>query len=651
MAQEFHQHCIFKVLNPFFDYFTTNHSNSISYSTRGTNMNKISAQPNDRMHIATIPLCSSILCISIATILLAGCSAKPTESGIQPAVLPANISEQTISAIGDNDSAVIVDEVSKIEASVAPAGPASNRAIAAGRAEARQASEMVASGDRARIARFNSVSSAVVHNELEHEWLNYYPGHHLVVNTENYTRLNENQIKRVSESPVSTFSIDVDTAAYSNLRRMLTREGRLPPFDAVRLEEMINYFDYDYAAPDSLTEPLAINTEMMVSPWNPDNHLLMVGIEGFEPALDQRPNANLVFLVDVSGSMQSADKLGLVKQSLHLLVSQMSADDRIALVVYAGAADVVLESTSADKKSKIRQAIDSLHAGGSTNGGAGIELAYRIAEENKIEDGINRVIIASDGDLNVGITSIDDLKELITRKRENNITLTSLGFGTGNYNYSLMEQLADVGNGNAAYIDSLSEARKVLVEEMQSTLLTIARDVKIQVEFNPAVVSEYRLIGYENRVLNREDFRNDKIDAGEIGAGHTVTALYEVSLKGSRGGMIPDRRYARSDVETEGFSDELAYVNIRYKLPDADRSTGFGVAVRNQNIDSENLQATENIRFAAAVAGFGQLLRGGKYTADWNYNELLLLARESRGDDEHGYRSELLRLVELAKIL
>ncbi|MCH7671177.1 MAG: VWA domain-containing protein [Proteobacteria bacterium] len=598
-----------------------------------------------------MPFRSSILCISIATILLVGCSAKPTESGIQPVVPPATISAQTISGIEDNDSAAIIDEASKIDAVVAPIGQVSNRAIGAGRAEARQVSEVVASGDRVRIAALNSVSSAVVSNELAYDRLTYHPGPRVLANTENYTRIDENEIKRVSESPVSTFSIDVDTAAYSNLRRMLTREGRLPPFDAVRLEEMINYFDYDYPSPDSLNQPLAITTEMMVSPWNPDNHLLMVGIQGFEPALDQRPNANLVFLVDVSGSMQSADKLGLVKQSLHLLVSQMGADDRIALVVYAGAAGVVLESTSADKKSKIRQAIDSLSAGGSTNGGAGIELAYRIAEENKIEDGINRVIIASDGDLNVGITSIEDLKELIIRKRENDIALTSLGFGTGNYNYSLMEQLADVGNGNAAYIDSLSEARKVLVEEMQSTLLTIAKDVKIQVEFNPAVVAEYRLIGYENRVLNREDFRNDNIDAGEIGAGHTVTALYEVSLRGSRGAMIPDRRYAQPDVETEDFSDELAYVNIRYKLPDADRSTEFGVAVRNQNIDSENLQATENIRFAAAVAGFGQLLRGGKHTADWDYDELLLLARESRGDDVHGYRSELLGLVELAKIL
>ena len=614
-------------------------------------MNKVNAQSNIRMPAAAIPFCSSILCISIATILLVGCSAKPTESGIQPAVLPANISAQTILAIEDNDSAAIVDEVSKIDAAVAPAGQVSNRVITAGRAEARQAREMVAIGDQVRIAPLNSVSSAVVSNELAYDRLTYYPGPRVLANTENYTRIDENEIKRVSESPVSTFSIDVDTAAYSNLRRMLTREGRLPPFDAVRLEEMINYFDYDYASPDSLNQPLAITTEMMVSPWNPDNHLLMVGIQGFEPALDQRPNANLVFLVDVSGSMQSADKLGLVKQSLHLLVSQMGADDRIALVVYAGAAGVVLESTSIDKKSKMRQAIDSLSAGGSTNGAAGIELAYRIAEENKIEDGINRVIIASDGDLNVGITSIEDLKELIARKRENDIALTSLGYGTGNYNYSLMEQLADVGNGNAAYIDSLSEARKVLVEEMQSTLLTIAKDVKIQVEFNPAVVAEYRLIGYENRVLNREDFRNDKIDAGEIGAGHTVTALYEVSLIGSRGAMIPDRRYAQPDVETENFSDELAYVNIRYKLPDADRSTEFGVAVRNQNIDSENLQATENIRFAAAVAGFGQLLRGGKHTADWDYDELLLLARESRGDDVHGYRSELLGLVELAKIL
>ena len=502
-----------------------------------------------------------------------------------------------------------------------------------------------------RTATLSDQGSAVAKLAMEADHSSYYSGQH--PNREHYLDVVESSIKQVAMEPVSTFSIDVDTAAYSNLRRILTRDGRLPPHDAVRIEEMINYFDYDYGAPDSLSNPLAIHTEVMAAPWNPDNQLLLVGIKGFEQPADARPNANLVFLIDVSGSMQSPDKLGLVKTSLQLLVSQMTANDRIALVVYAGAAGVVLDSTTADKQSEIMHALAALEAGGSTNGSAGIELAYHIAEANKIEGGINRVIIASDGDLNVGVTSIDELKELISKQRDNGVALTTLGYGSGNYNYSLMEQLADVGNGNASYIDTLSEARKVLVEEMQSTLLTIAKDVKIQIEFNPAVVSEYRLLGYENRLLQQEDFRNDKIDAGEIGSGHTVTALYEISLHGSRGARLPDSRYAptRAAATTANISDEIAYVNIRYKLPAATASTEFGVAVAGTALTGDNAPGSNNIQFAAAVAGFGQLLQGGKYTNDWNYDQLLQLARQSRGDDEHGYRSELLKLVELAKVL
>jgi len=512
-----------------------------------------------------------------------------------------------------------------------------------------QVDEIIVTGSFIRLENFNQASPLTASSLKQASPMDLYRGPE--TNRENYLDVVENTIKKVSEEPLSTFSIDVDTAAYSNLRRMLTREGRLPPHDAVRLEEMINYFDYDYPTPDSPDQPLTVHTELMASPWNPQNQLLMVGIKGYEPEAEQRPDANLVFLVDVSGSMRSPDKLGLVKRSLQMLVSQMRDEDRIALVVYAGAAGMVLDSTSVREKTKIHTAIESLTAGGSTNGAAGIELAYRIAEENKIEDGINRVIIASDGDLNVGVTSIDDLIELISKKRDNGIALTSLGYGTGNYNYSLMEQIADAGNGNAAYIDTLSEARKVLVEEMQSTLLTIAKDVKIQIEFNPDVVSEYRLLGYENRVLNREDFRNDKVDAGEIGAGHTVTALYEITLNGSTGQMIPDRRYGQSSATTIGFSDELAYISIRYKMPEQNQSTEFGLPVQTQDVSANNYEVTDNIQFAVAVAGFGQLLRGGKYTKDWNYDELLQLARQARGDDLHGYRSELVRLVELAQVL
>lgn len=495
----------------------------------------------------------------------------------------------------------------------------------------------------------SSTTTRTTHRLIVGEQQLHHPGP--TVNRENYLDVDENQIKLVSQSPVSTFSIDVDTAAYSNLRRILMREGRLPPHDAVRVEEMINYFSYDYRTPDTTAEPLAINTELMSSPWNADNHLLMVGLQGYEPAAEQRPPANLVFLVDVSGSMQSPDKLGLVKKSLKLLVDQMSDEDRMALVVYAGAAGMVLDSTPGNEKKKIRNAIDSLAAGGSTNGAAGIQLAYQIAEQNLVDGGINRVLIASDGDLNVGMTGIDELKELVSHKRKNGVALTTLGFGSGNYNYSLMEQLADVGNGNASYIDSLNEARKVLIEEMQSTLFTIAKDVKIQVEFNPAVVSEYRLLGYENRLLNREDFLNDKVDAGEVGAGHTVTALYEVTLSGAQGRISPSRYNPQPAQVASPLSNELAYVKVRYKLPEQERSSEMTSAVLRPNPDNGIDQPSDNIRFAAAVAGFGQLLRGGKYMEGWDYAQLLDLARQSRGSDPHGYRSEMLSMIEVARLL
>jgi len=475
------------------------------------------------------------------------------------------------------------------------------------------------------------------------------------VNTENYLDIDENGIKQVATDPVSTFSIDVDTASYSNVRRMLRSEGRLPPVDAVKLEEMINYFSYSYPVSKSLDQPFSVSTEVAPAPWNRDKLLMQIGLKGFEPKKSDRPDANLVFLVDVSGSMQSPNKLPLLKKSLGLLVNQMNGNDRIALVVYAGSAGLVLESTPGSEKQKILRAINNLEAGGSTHGSAGIHLAYEIAEENLIDGGINRILIASDGDMNVGTTSVDGLKELIKEKRQSGIALTTLGFGTGNYNDAIMEQLADVGNGNAAYIDSLLEAQKVLVNEMQSTLLTIAKDVKIQVEFNPSVVAEYRLLGYENRLLKREDFRNDKVDAGDIGAGHTVTALYEITLKGSEGAMIPDLRYQKSETDVNKNSHELAYVNLRYKKPEETKSHEFGQAVRLQSIEKSFDASHSNLRFAAAVAAFGQLLRDSDYTQGMSYDQVLEIARSARDSagyrDEHGYRSEFLSLVELAKSL
>ena len=471
------------------------------------------------------------------------------------------------------------------------------------------------------------------------------------VDRENYLPYRQNNVKRVAEEPVSTFSIDVDTASYANVRRMLSREGRLPPSDAVRLEELINYFSYNYPRPASDDIPFSINTELAPAPWSDGHQLLQVGIKGYQPLLEKRPPANLVFLVDVSGSMQAPDKLGLVKKSLRLLVNKMTADDHVALAVYAGAAGTVLESTPGDEKAKILAAIDSMEAGGSTHGSAGIKLAYNLAQQHFAEEGINRVIVASDGDMNVGTVSLEALKDLIGRKRESGIALTTLGFGSGNYNYALMEQLADVGNGNAFYIDSLQEAQKVLVNEMQSTLFTIASDVKIQVEFNPAVVSEYRLIGYENRLLNREDFTNDKVDAGDIGAGHTVTALYELALTSSEGLRMQALRYDSSQPKRGNNSAELAYVKLRYKQPDEQASREITRAVNRSQMATSLGHSSEDLRFAASVAGFGQLLQGGKYTGEWGYEQALGLARGARGNDPHGYRGEFLHLIELAQSL
>ncbi len=468
---------------------------------------------------------------------------------------------------------------------------------------------------------------------------------------ENYQFRGENPVKLAIEEPVSTFSIDVDTAAYSNIRRMLSREGRLPPKDAVKAEEMINYFSYTYPSPKENEAPFSVVTEIATSPWNKDRYLMQVGLKGYEIDQKVRPDANLVFLIDVSGSMQSSDKLGLVKKSLQLLVHKMKEQDSIALVVYAGAAGIVLEPTSGKDKAKIINALDSLEAGGSTNGGAGIQLAYNVAQQQFIEGGINRVVIASDGDMNVGIVNHEALKNLIEEKRDSGIALTTLGFGNGNYNDALMEQLADIGNGNAAYIDSLQEANKVLVKEMHSTLLTIAKDVKIQVEFNPAVVAEYRLIGYQNRLLNREDFTNDKVDAGDIGAGHTVTALYEVSLVGGNSTMIPDRRYSTEHKPLTQEVGELAYIKLRYKRPEHQHSKEFSKIVYVNDISHHLDKAGKDLRFAASVAGFAQLLRGGIHIGDWGYADLLTLARAAKDDDRHGYRGEFISLVELAKNL
>lgn len=473
-----------------------------------------------------------------------------------------------------------------------------------------------------------------------------------VQDRENYQHFDDNSLKLTAEQPVSTFSIDVDTGSYSNVRRFLN-QGQLPRQDAVRVEELINYFNYGYETPNNVETPFTVYTELAPSPWRSDSLLLQIGLKGYEIPRDQLPPANLVFLIDVSGSMRSADKIGLLKQGFKLLTKQLRPQDTISIAVYAGASGTVLEPTPGDQKAKILAAIDQLQAGGSTNGAAGIQLAYQLAQQSFKEKGINRVVLATDGDFNVGTVNFEALKDMVATKRESGVALTTLGFGSGNYNDHLMEQLADSGNGNYAYIDNLQEARKVLVEEMGSTLQTIAKDVKIQVEFNSKSVASYRLIGYENRALKREDFNNDKVDAGDIGAGHTVTAIYELDLVKNGHHRIDPLRYGKqdkvkTDAKAEGFSDELAFLKLRYKRPDESKSRLLQQPILASDQLARFDQASEGFRFAATVAAFGQMLRGGTYTGDMDYDAVVKLGLAAKGRDEWGYRSEFINLVRLA---
>lgn len=468
-------------------------------------------------------------------------------------------------------------------------------------------------------------------------------------NTEKYQKLVTNPVIQVADQSTSTFSIDVDTGAYSNVRRFINA-GTLPPADAVRVEELLNYFSYDYATPESTDTPFSIHTELASSPWNTNTRLLHIGLKGYNVDEENRPPANLVFLIDVSGSMADANKLGLLKSSIKMMTKDLNESDRVSIVVYAGASGVVLEPTAGNDFRAISGALKQLNAGGSTNGEAGIELAYSMAEQSMNKDSINRIILATDGDFNVGINNIDQLKKLIEQKRQSGIALTTLGFGTGNYNDHLMEQLSNVGNGSYAYIDTLNEARKVLSEELTSTLLTIAKDVKIQIEFNPAQVSEYRLLGYVNRRLANEDFANDKVDAGEIGAGHTVTALYEIALTGEGGEWNTASRY-QATANNDSLGNEIAEVRLRFKQPDGDTSELITRLIKRSSLIAELSDTSDNFRFSAAVAGFGQLLRQNKYLTDFGYTDAAELASAAKGTDRFGYRTELVQLIDLANSL
>ncbi|WP_421549352.1 vWA domain-containing protein [Pseudomonas sp. QD4] len=466
---------------------------------------------------------------------------------------------------------------------------------------------------------------------------------------EQYQTQPDNPIHSVAQAPVSTFSADVDTGGYANVRRLLN-QGSLPPEGAVRLEEMVNYFPYDYALPSD-GSPFGVTTELAPSPWNPHTRLLRIGIKASDRAVAELAPANLVFLVDVSGSMDRREGLPLVKSTLKLLVDQLRDQDRVSLVVYAGESRVVLEPTSGRDKAKIRNAIEQLTAGGSTAGASGIELAYQMARQGFIKDGINRILLATDGDFNVGISDFDSLKQMAADKRKTGVSLTTLGFGVDNYNEHLMEQLADAGDGNYAYIDNLREARKVLVDQLSSTLAVVAKDVKLQVEFNPAQVSEYRLLGYENRALKREDFNNDKVDAGEIGAGHTVTALYEIVPKGEKGWLEP-LRYASGKAAGESSNNpELAMLRVRYKAPEGGSSRLIERPIMSQSQPATLAAASTDLRFAAAVAAFSQQLKDGRYTGSFSLDDTLKLARGARGDDHYGLRGEFVQLVELAQSL
>ncbi len=488
-----------------------------------------------------------------------------------------------------------------------------------------------------------------------HDMLSKAPGIYFnqeEFNTEDYDHIRENGFHKVTVDPLSTFSIDVDAASYSNVRRFLN-SGQLPPAGAVRTEEMINYFKYNYPQPSD-KHPFSITTEMSACPWNNNHKLVMIGLQGKNIPVENLPASNLVFLIDVSGSMMGENRLGLVKSSLKMLTDQLREKDNISIVVYAGNAGLVLPTTSGSNKMKIKAAIDALEAGGSTAGGAGIKLAYKTAKDNFMKNGNNRVILCTDGDFNVGASSDDELVTMIEKERESGVYLTVLGYGMGNYKDNKMQQLADKGNGNHAYIDGIDEAKKVLVNEFGGTLFTIAKDVKLQVEFNPAKVAGYRLIGYENRMLKKEDFNDDKKDAGELGSGHTVTALYEIIPAGIKSKFLKDvdpLKYQenKEQFNPANFSNELLTIKFRYKEPLKNNSELIVHPVQDNGVSFN--ATSNNFRFAAAVAGFGMLLRQSEFKGNSTYNNILHMATDALGNDTEGYRKEFVTLLKKAASL
>lgn len=499
-----------------------------------------------------------------------------------------------------------------------------------------------------RVARAVSSNTQLVGKAAGLQTYGFYsPAPNADFNTEEYSNISENQFHRTGTDPLSTFSIDVDAASYSNIRRYLN-EGQLPPAGAVRTEEIINYFKYNYPQPTN-GEPFSINTEVADCPWNANHKIALIGLQGKKIPTEKLPPSNLTFLIDVSGSMSDENKLPLVKKSMKMLTDQLREQDMVSIVVYAGNAGLVLPPTSGSKKTTIKDAIDALESGGSTAGGAGIQLAYKVAQENFTKNGNNRVILCTDGDFNVGESSDDALVRLIEKEREKGIFLTVLGYGMGNYKDSKMQQLADKGNGNHAYIDGENEAKKVLVNEFGGTLFTIAKDVKLQLEFNPTTVAGYRLIGYENRMLNKEDFNDDKKDAGELGSGHTVTALYEIIPIGVESAFLKDvdkLKYQKEKLTANASGNDLFTVKFRYKEPDGDKSKLLEKVVINHAVAFG--QASENLRFACSAAAFGMLLRNSEFITGYDYAKLKNIAQLSLGKDSEGYRKEFIGLIDIA---
>jgi Ca-activated chloride channel family protein len=554
--------------------------------------------------------------------------------GTYSITVPASKATLVFSFVGYVTQEIKVGQSNTINVQLAPDVQSLSEVVVSGYATKRHAKSKDAKSEVA----FNYQPSAAPVQSGFYDYQQQQP------NTEEYEGVTENTFHDSRKDPLSTFSIDVDAASYSNIRRFINN-GQRPPKDAVRIEEMVNYFDYDYEQPKD-DHPFAVHTEISTAPWNSKHKLVHIGLQGKKIPTNNLPASNLVFLIDVSGSMSDANKLPLLKQSLKMLVEQLREKDHVAIVVYAGAAGLVLEPTAGDQKKTIIDALDRLEAGGSTAGGAGIQLAYATAKKHFKADGNNRVILATDGDFNVGESSNASMEKLIEEKRQDGIFLTVLGYGMGNYKDSKMETLADKGNGNYAYIDNITEARKVLVNEFGGTLFTIAKDVKLQIEFNPAKVKAYRLVGYENRMLKSEDFNNDKKDAGDLGSGHTVTALYEVIPVGvvSEFFNIDELKYQNTKVDPAASkSDELMTIKLRYKKPSEDDSKLIVHPLKDSNIALA--KTSENFRWSASVAAFGMMLRESEYVRNYSYEQVVQMAQTAKGNDDEGYRSEFINMV------